>query len=222
MWTFEPHVATRVYDDMLRDVRDKVTVVKGERLDLRKGIGVVKQGARIVRIVMESGRAFEGKMFIDSTYEGDLLAKAGVSYHVGREANSVYGETINGVQVGHSVSHQFTKNVDPYVKPGDPKSGVLPGINVEGPGVEFSGDKKVQAYNFRMCTTDVPENRRAWEKPANYDPQWFELLLRNCEAGDQRVPWNPVWMPNRKTDTNNNFAISTDFIGQNWDYPEAD
>lgn len=73
-----------------------------------------------------------------------------------------------------------------------------------------------------MTTTDVPENRRAWEKPANYDPQWFELALRNVEAGDHRISWNPVWMPNRKTDTNNNFAISTDFIGQNWDYPEAD
>ena len=220
MWTFEPHVATKIYDDLLRTVRDKVTVVRGERLDLAKG--VVKQGARIVRVVMESGRAFEGKMFIDSTYEGDLMAKAGVKYHVGREANRVYGETINGVQAGHAVSHQFTKKVDPYVKPGDPKSGVLPGINVEGPGEEFSGDRKVQAYNFRMCTTDVPENRRAWAKPANYDPRWFELLLRNFEAGDLRVPWNPVWMPNRKTDTNNNYAISTDFIGQNWDYPEAD
>ncbi len=220
MWTFEPRVATKVYDEMLAQVKDQVTVVKGERLDLAKG--VVKQGARIVRIVMESGRAFEGKMFIDATYEGDLLAKAGVKYHVGREANAVYGETINGVQVKHTVSHQFTKQVDPYIKPGDPKSGVLPGIETGGPGEEFSGDRKVQAYNFRMCTTDVPENRVAWAKPANYDPKWFELLLRNFEAGDHRVPWNPVWMPNRKTDTNNNFAISTDFIGQNWDYPEAD
>jgi hypothetical protein len=220
MWTFEPHVATKIYDDMLAEVADKVTVVRGERLDLKNG--VVKQGAKIVRIVMESGRAFEGKVFVDATYEGDLMAKAGVKYHVGREANSVYGETINGVQVGHSVSHQFTKNVDPYIKPGDPTSGLLPGINPDGPGEEFSGDKKVQAYNFRMCTTDVPENRRAWEKPANYDERWFELALRNFEAGDDRIPWNPVWMPNRKTDTNNNFAISTDFIGQNWDYPEAD
>ncbi len=220
MWTFEPHVATKVFGDMLREAGAKITVVKGERLDLAKG--VVKQGARIVRIVMESGRAFEGKMFIDATYEGDLLAKAGVKYHVGREANAVYGETINGVQAAHTVSHQFTKQVDPYVKPGDAKSGVLPGLELNGPGVEFSGDRKVQAYNFRMCTTDVPENRVAWAKPANYDPQWFELLLRNFEAGDHRVPWNPVWMPNRKTDTNNNYAISTDFIGQNWDYPEAD
>jgi hypothetical protein len=222
MWTFEPHVATRIYDDLLREAGSAITVVRGERLDLAQGKGVIKDGARIVRIVMESGRAFEGRMFIDATYEGDLLAKAGVRYHVGREANAVYGETINGVQVAHTVSHQFTKQVDPYVKPGDPKSGLLPGINAAGPGEEFSGDRKVQAYNFRMTTTDVPENRRAWEKPAGYDPQWFELLLRNFEAGDQRVPWNPVWMPNRKTDTNNNFAISTDFIGQNWDYPEAD
>lgn len=222
MWTFEPHVATKIYDDLLREAGAKITVVRGERLDLAKGKGVIKDGARIMRIVMESGRAFAGAMFIDATYEGDLLAKAGVSYHVGREANAVYGETINGVQIAHSVSHQFTKQVDPYVKRGDPKSGLLPGINAAGPGEEFSGDKKVQAYNFRMTTTDVPENRRAWEKPEGYDPQWFELLLRNFEAGDLRVPWNPVWMPNRKTDTNNNFAISTDFIGQNWDYPEAD
>jgi hypothetical protein len=220
MWTFEPHVATEIYDAMLREVAGKVTVVKGERLDLKKG--VVKDGARIVRIVMESGRAFEGRMFIDASYEGDLMAKAGVSYHVGREANRVYGETINGVQTGHAVSHQFIKNVDPYLRPGDRSSGLLPGINPDGPGEEFSGDRKVQAYNFRMCTTDVPENRRAWEKPANYDPRWFELLLRDFEAGDHRVPWNPVWMPNRKTDTNNNFAISTDFIGMNWEYPEAD
>jgi hypothetical protein len=222
MWTFEPHVATRIYDDMLREAGAKVTVVRGERLELTPGRGVVKQGTRIVRLVMESGRTFEGREFIDATYEGDLMAKTGVSYHVGREANRVYGETINGVQAGHAASHQFTQQVDPYVKPGNPASGLLPGINPAGPGEEFSGDRKVQTYNFRMCTTDVPENRRAWEKPANYDPRWFELLLRNCEAGDLRVPWNPVGMPNRKTDTNNNYAISTDFIGQNWDYPDAD
>jgi hypothetical protein len=150
------------------------------------------------------------------------MAVAGVEYTVGREANATYGETLNGVQVGHSIHHQFTKNVDPYIKPGDPSSGVLPGIETAGPGEEFSGDRKVQAYNFRMCTTDVPSNRRAWPKPDNYDPQWYELLLRNFEAGDERIPWAPTWMPNRKTDTNNNFAVSTDFIGQNWDYPEAD
>ncbi len=218
MWTFEPHVATKIYDDMIAEAR--VPVVFGERLDLSKG--VVKDGARISKIVMESGRAFEGKMFIDATYEGDLMAKAGVSYHVGREANSVYGETINGVQAVKTLSHQFIKKVDPYVKPGDPTSGVLPGIDPKGPGEEFSGDKRIQAYNYRMCTTDVPENRLDWRKPANYDPALFELALRNCEAGDERFSWNPTPMPNRKTDTNNNFAISTDFIGMNYDYPDAD
>ncbi|MDP5019315.1 MAG: FAD-dependent oxidoreductase, partial [Opitutales bacterium] len=220
MWTFEPHVASAVYDRMLKAAGDKVTVVFGERLDLKKG--VIKDGARIVKIVMESGREFSGKMFIDATYEGDLMAKAGVSFHVGREANVTYGETLNGVQVGHARSHQFKVEVDPYVKKGDPASGLLPGIGKEIPGPDGSGDRKVQAYNFRMCTTDVPENRRDWEKPANYDERWYELALRNVEAGEDRNSWNPVGMPNRKTDTNNNFAISTDFIGQNWDYAEAD
>jgi hypothetical protein len=220
MWTFEPHVASAIYDRMLKAAGDKVTVVYGERLDLKKG--VIKDGTRIVKIVMESGREFSGKMFIDATYEGDLMAKAGVSYHVGREANATYGETLNGVQVGHAKSHQFKVEVDPYVKKGDSSSGLLPGIEKEPPGPDGSGDRKIQAYNFRMCTTDVPENRRDWEKPANYNERWYELALRNVEAGEDRFSWNPVAMPNRKTDTNNNFAISTDFIGQNWDYADAD
>lgn len=220
MWTFEPHAATEIYDAMLAAVKDKVTVIFSERLDLKKG--VVKDGTRITKIIMESGREFTGKMFIDATYEGDLMAKAGVSYAVGREPNAQFGETINGVQKVKTIHHQFIKNVDPYVKPGDPKSGVLPGIDPGDIGADESGDRKLQAYNFRMCTTDVPENRRDWEKPANYDEKWFELALRNVEAGDERISWAPTWMPNRKTDTNNNFAISTDFIGQNFEYPDAD
>ena len=219
MWTFEPHAATEIYDAMLKEVAGKVTIVFGERLDLKKG--VIKDGAKITKILMESGREFTAPMFIDATYEGDLMARAGVRYHVGREANKVYGEIINGVQIARTIHHQFTKNVDPYVKPGDPASGLLPGIEKD-PGEEFSGDHKVQAYNFRMCTTDVPENRLDWKKPENYDERWFELALRNVEAGDERISWAPSWMPNRKTDTNNNFAVSTDFIGQNWDYPDAD
>lgn len=218
MWTFEPHVATKIYDEMIAEA--KVPVIYSERLDLKNG--VKKDGTRITEIVMESGKRFAAKMFIDATYEGDLMAKAGVSYHVGREANATYGETINGVQTVKTTHHQFIKNVDPYVKPGDPKSGVLYGIQTDGPGEEFGGDKRVQAYNFRMCTTDVPENRLDWPKPANYNPAHFELALRNVEAGDERISWNPVGMPNRKTDTNNNFAVSTDFIGMNYDYPDGD
>jgi hypothetical protein len=220
MWTFEPHAASAVYDQMLKTAGDKLRVVFGERLDLRKG--VVKDGTRIVKLVMESGREFSGTVFIDATYEGDLMAGAGVRSHVGRESNATYGETLNGVQTGHAKSHQFVVPVDPYVRKGDPASGLLPGIEKEAPGPDGSGDHRVQAYNFRMCTTDVPENRRDWEKPAGYDERWFELALRSVEAGDERISWAPTPMPNRKTDTNNNFAVSTDFIGQNWNYAEAD
>lgn len=218
MWTFEPHAAAQIFREMLAEA--KLTVLTGQRLDLRNGVR--KEGTRIVSITMENGRTFTGKMFIDATYEGDLMAKAGVSYHVGREANSVYGETLNGVQVKNATKHQFVKPVDPWRVPGDPKSGLLPGIESDPPEPDGAGDHRVQAYNFRLCTTDVPENRVPWPKPANYDPSLYELLLRNFEAGDHRVPWSPIMMPNRKTDTNNNFAVSTDFIGQNYRYAEAD
>jgi hypothetical protein len=218
MWTFEPHVASKVYDTWIAEA--KVPVVFGERLDLKNG--VKKDGAKITEIIMESGKRFSGKMFIDATYEGDLMAKAGVKYHVGREANATYGETLNGVQVGRSKHHQFKVDVDPYVIPGDPKSGIIPGVQKEGPGEEFAGDHRVQAYNYRMCSTDDEQNRIPWPKPANYDEKHFELALRNVEAGDDRMSWAPTPMPNRKTDTNNNFAVSTDNIGMNYEYPDAD
>ncbi len=218
-WTFEPHVATAVYKTWLKE--HAIEPVMSERLDLGSN-GVEKAHGAIVAIRMESGKRFVGKVFIDATYEGDLMAKAGVPYHVGREANAVYGETLNGIQVAHSRSHQFIKGVDPFVKPGDRTSGLLPLVQAEPVGKDGDGDHRVQAYNFRMCTTDVAENRRPWPKPEGYDPAFYELLLRNCDAGDMRSPWNPVWMPNRKTDTNNNFAISTDYIGANYAYPDAD
>jgi hypothetical protein len=219
MWTFEPHVASSVYEKLLAEA--KIVPIMNERLDRERG--VKKNGQRINSITMESGRTFAGKQFIDATYEGDLMAAAGISYHVGREANDVYGETLNGVQPKLNVkNHRFVKGVDPYVKPGDPSSGLLPGIQVKTLPPTGSGDKLVQAYCFRLCTTDDPANRRPWPKPTDYDEARYELLLRNFEAGDNREPWNPVWMPNRKTDTNNNHAISTDYIGGNYEYPEAD
>jgi predicted dehydrogenase len=219
MWTFEPHVASRVYLAMLEEA--DITPLTNARLDRTKG--VKKNGPRIESITLQSGRRLVGKMFIDATYEGDLMATAGVSYHVGREANSVYGETLNGVQPMLNVKlHRFTKPVDPFVQPGDASSGLLWGIQVRDLPPDGSGDKSVQAYCFRLCTTDVPENRRPWPKPADYDESRYELLLRNFEAGDRNVPWNPIFMPNRKTDTNNNHAFSTDYIGGSYDYPEAD
>jgi hypothetical protein len=218
MWTFEPHVAEQIMRDMCNT--NRIMYYTQRRLDLKNGVEL-KDG-RILGIRDEEGRVVRGKMFIDATYEGDLMAKAGVSYTVGREANSQYDETLSGVQVANATKHQFIKAVDPYVKPGDPRSGLLPRV-VAGPlPADGTGDKKVQAYNYRLCATDKPENRRPWPKPANYDEKQYEILLRNFEAGDLRLPWNPVLMPNRKSDSNNNFAFSTDNIGMNYDYPDGD
>jgi hypothetical protein len=219
MWGFEPRVAETVLRQMLAEAG--VTPVLGERLDRKRG--VCKQGARIASITMQSGRAFAGRMFIDATYEGDLMAAAGVEYTVGREPNAKYGETLNGVQTRQAKWHQFETPVDPYVTPGDPRSGLLPGVHEGGPGKEGEGDRRVQAYNFRMCLTDLPENRRPFPKPANYDPLRYELLLRYIEAGGKtffKGGGSP--MPNQKTDTNNDGPFSTDDIGANYEYPDGD
>ncbi|HTU89169.1 MAG TPA: FAD-dependent oxidoreductase [Gemmataceae bacterium] len=217
-WTFEPHVAEAIFNDVLRE--HKVPVVLSRRLNRKDGVR--KDGRRLVSITMESGETYRGKVFLDATYEGDLMAAAGVSYHVGREANKTYGETLNGIQVKNALHHQFIKKIDPHVKLGQPSSGLLPGVHAGSPGIDGEGDRRVQAYNFRLCATDRPENSRPWPRPDGYDDKQYELLLRNFEAGDLRLPWNPILMPNRKTDSNNNFAYSTDDIGANYDYPEAD
>ena len=219
MWTFEPHVAERIFREWLAEAG--VEVVFDAPLDLGPG-GIEKDGRRIVAFKSEGGRRFTGVMFIDASYEGDLMAKAGVSYHVGREAASVYGESLNGIRTKHAVKHQFTRDVDPYVVPGNPSSGLVPMVSPDPPGNDGDGDRRLQAYNFRMCTTDVPDNRRDWPEPEGYDGRQYELLLRSFEAGCDQSLWNPLRMPNRKTDTNNNGAFSTDFIGGNYDYPEAD
>ena len=217
MWTFEPSAALKVYRDWIAETG--LELVHLERLD--RAEGVKKEGDRIVSITMESGRVFTGKMFLDATYEGDLMAAAGVSHTVGREANAQYGETLNGVQTAMAKHHQFVKGVDPHVVKGDPSSGLLPFIDPAGPGEEGAGDKRVQAYCFRMCLTDHAENRIPFAKPEGYNGQWYELLLRNYEAGETGLPWINSSMPNRKTDTNNRLGFSTDFIGQNYEYPEA-
>jgi len=125
MWVFEPHVAEQIFEELVSEY--KIPVHRGQWLK-RKG-GVTKNGSRIVSITMLSGKTYRGKIFIDATYEGDLMAGAGVSYHVGREGNEVYGETLNGVQTRNATKHQFEKPVDPYFKPGDPASGLLPRIH---------------------------------------------------------------------------------------------
>ena len=240
MWTFEPLAALKVYKKMMEP--EKIDVVYQQRLNRENGIK--KQGQKIVEIEMESGEKFRGKMFIDATYEGDLMATAGVTYTYGRESNEKYGETLNGVQANdyhitlsgtvskNSIHHNFIEGIDPYIVKGNPSSGLLPFIEEGGSGINGHGDKGIQAYCFRMTLTDQPENRIPFKKPENYNEQEYELLFRNYEAaegpiekmyhyGDPLVPWINTSMPNRKTDTNNQKGFSTDFIGQNHDYPEA-
>ena len=221
MWTFEPSAALSILEGW--EKRDGLDIRRGELLD-RAG-GVERKDGRIVSIRTLSGGVYRGKVFIDATYEGDLMAAAGVSYAVGREANSVYGETLNGNAPAQARFHQFNQGVDPYVKRGDPSSGLLPGVEpfdpAEKPG---DGDRRVQAYCFRMCLTDDPENRIPFRKPAGYREQDYELLFRNFEIkmlDRDHMPWINSKMPNRKTDTNNRTAFSSDFIGRNWSWPEA-
>ncbi|MFO0850020.1 MAG: FAD-dependent oxidoreductase [Gemmataceae bacterium] len=220
MWTFEPKVAERLLREMLAE--HKVPVAFGERLDRTPGKGVSLDGKRITAITTESGKQFAGKVFIDATYEGDLMAAAGVSYAVGREPNSQYGETLNGVaRKWNKHNHLFRVKVDPFVRPGDRASGLLPGIEPDGLPPDGGGDHRLQAFCFRMCMSNVPANSVPFPKPAGYDERQYELLLRNFEAGDHRFPMKPDLMPNGKTDTNNNGAVSTDFIGANYKYPDA-
>jgi len=230
MWTFEPSAALKVFQKMLKE--NGVKVIFNERLNRESGVKIHRK--RIVSITMESGKTYVAKMFIDATYEGDLMAATGISYTVGREANSKYGETFNGVQatgtngimltgkkIRRFAYHQFQPGVDPYIIKGDRTSGLLPFIDPNGPGEEGAGDKRIQAYCFRMCLTDHPANRIPFKKPKNYNELDYELLFRNFEAGETAIPWINSAMPNRKTDTNNRLGFSTDFIGQNYNYPEA-
>lgn len=217
-WTFEPHVAEMTFQAMIRD--SQVLAVYEERLDLADGVAM--ENGVITAIRTESGNTYRGRVFIDATYEGDLMAKAGVPYHVGRESNTTYDETLNGVQTKHAKFHQFKVPIDPYRVPGDPKSGLLPHIQEGGPGAEGSGDHRVQAYCFRMCLTNDPANRMPFPRPANYNPADYELLLRYLRAGHWTVMNLSKAMPNAKTDTNNKGAFATDFIGGNYDYPDGD
>jgi hypothetical protein len=221
MWIFEPSVAEKVFEDYVKEFG--LTVLRDEWLDRAKGVRLAD--GRIAEITMLSGKKFAGKMFIDATYEGDLLAAAGVSYHVGREANSAYGEEWNGNQVGilHHGHHfgAVKKPISAYKTPGDPSSGMLPRISADAPGVRGEGDKRVQAYCYRWCATDHPDNRIPFPKPANYDASQYELLVRVLDAGWRQTFHKFDLLPNRKTDTNNHGPFSFDNIGMNYDYPEA-
>ena len=221
MWIFEPHVAEKVFEDFVKE--NEIEVLRDEWLDRENG--VTMEDNRIVAIKTLSGKEFRGRMFIDATYEGDLIAAAGVSYHVGREANSVYNEEWNGIQTGvFHHRHHFNvldTPIDPYWIPGDPSSGLLPRISAEDPGVKGEGDHKVQAYCFRTCMSNHPDNRVPFPRPENYDSTQYELLVRIFDAGWREWFQKFDIIPNRKTDTNNHGPFSSDNIGMNYDYPEA-
>lgn len=221
MWTFEPHVAEEIFRAMLKEAR--VPVFLEQRLSL-----VRKKDRHIAEIVMDDASIYRAKVYVDATYEGDVMAKADVSFTVGRESNREYGETLNGIRA-ETPKHQFVVAVDPYVNPGDTNSALLPFIQAGRRGRPGDGDQRVQAYNYRLCFTTNEANRLPLEAPEEYDPAKFELLGRYLEALVEagKKPklsdfWNPIWMPNHKTDINNNGGFSTDFIGMNWRYPEAD
>ncbi|HLS27042.1 MAG TPA: FAD-dependent oxidoreductase, partial [Opitutales bacterium] len=232
-WGFEPHVAEAIFYEMIGE--HDIAYRPDEFLIRDEGRGVIKDGNRIVELLTESGNRYRGKMFIDATYEGDLLEEAGVSFIIGREGNDAYDETLNGIQTVQTRNHVFTHEgewvqpkplpvearVDPYVIPGDPESGLLAGVNPDAGGENGEGDDRVQSYCYRLCLTDVPENQIAFTPPPGYDEADFELLFRMFEAGEKRIPWLPGPMPNRKTDTNNRWAVSTNLIGGSHEYPAA-
>lgn len=219
-WTFEPHVAEQTFLDLLKE--NGVRFLKEQRLTR-----VQKRNGQIREIRLESGLACRARMYIDATYEGDLMAKAGVAFTIGREANAQYGETLNGIRP-QTPYHQFTVAVDPYVKSGDPASGLLPFIQPAKAGRAGEGDRAVQAYNYRLCFTTNAANRLPLAAPAGFDAARYELLARYLEAlvAAGKKPkladfWHPIWVVPGKTDINNNGGFSTDFIGMNYDYPAA-
>jgi len=224
-WTFPPSVATATMNRFVKDADLDV-------LYYRRITDAQVQNKRIESITLEDSRQpdeetliqVKAKQFIDCSYEGDLMAKAGVSYFVGREGNEEQDETLNGVQM--SFWHQFPDGVDPYLKEGDPNSGLCWGIQPNTLKERGSGDKLVQAYNFRLCLTDNKENQRPFEKPENYDPAKYELLARAIRKMDLHIDnyllFNWGMMPDNKYDVNNRGPLSTDMIGMNYEYPDGD
>lgn len=203
---FRPSKAEETFLAMLKEA--KVPIYFEHRLK-----DVTMDGKRIAAITTENGNTFKAKIFADATYEGDLFAKAGVSFHVGREANSVYQETLNGVQFRKE--HNFVFPVDPYKTPGDPKSGLLWGISSADPGKTGEGDKKVQTYNFRMFLSNA-KDRLPFPRPANYERDKYMLLLRYIKMKP------PIPLQLHVGDSNNQGGFSTDYIGANYAWPEGD
>ena len=219
MWIFEPHVAEQVFEEMIAE--HKIPVRRDEWLD--RGKGVAKDAGRLTSITTLGGHTYRGRMFIDATYEGDLMATAGVSYHVGREATSVYGENFAGVQkdVRHH-GHFFPTPISPYVVPGDAASGLLPRVHGDDPGANGQGDHRIQAYCFRMCLTTVPENRVPLSQAARVRCQAVRVAragtAERLEGRLSQIRSNPQRQDRHQQPTVRSVPTT---IGMNYDYPDA-
>jgi hypothetical protein len=214
-WYVEPAAAESIFQTMLQEAG--VTVLPGRRL--REAQGVRMEGGRVASIAMENGETFRARMFADASYEGDLMAAAGVTYTWGRESQAQYGESLAGVR-GETPKHQFLVDLSPYGA--DRK--LLPEISAAPAGQPGSADRKVQAYNFRMIFSKDPANQAPYPKPEHYDPHRYELLRRLLERQPGLHMGDVLSIgaiPNRKADINNNGPVSTDYIGGSWDFPEG-
>ena len=207
-WVYESGVAERILLDMLTESGVKLQLGSS----LAEGSGAVrKKGNRIARITLSDGTTVSAKMFIDASYEGDLMAASGVSYIVGRESRSQYGEQFAGIRI--KWDYPLTA-VSPY------KNGkLLPLVDKEPWGKDGDADDRTQAYCYRMTLTDDPANRVPISRPASYNPDYYEVLLAQILAKEDAqlkdfITFTP--MPNRKTDTNH-----LDMFGGSYAYPEG-
>jgi len=219
-WRSEPHVDEAIFRDMLKEAGVRVYFHE----QLRESDGVALAGQRILSITTSDGKRWHARIFADCTYEGELMKQAHVSYTWGRESSKEYGEDLAGVRE-HSSGHFFIWPVSAY----DDDHHLLPEIDPGPLAAPGSGDKKVQAYNFRLILSNDPANRLPFPKPSGYDRSRFALLERYLGGFQQhmgRAPrftdfFNPVMIPNHKADFNNNGPVSSDYIGHSWKYPEG-
>ena len=220
-WTFEPHVAERTIAGWLSEC--PITILRGHWL-AEDRTAVSRQsttlGPRLSSIRLDDGTQVSAGMFIDATIEGDLLAAAGVSTVIGREPNTLYGETKNGIR-GVNTYRQFTVRVDPFRIPGDSASGLIPTIQDEPLGTPGDGDHRIQAYCFRLCFTKQEANRIPFQRPVSYDPGMYEIYRRYAAAGGSL--WTPhAGLPNGKTDQGSWHDLSANLYGMNHGYPGGD
>ncbi|MFN5806148.1 MAG: FAD-dependent oxidoreductase, partial [Opitutia bacterium] len=187
---------------------------------------VERDGLRISKVVFENGDSARGKVFIDTTYEGDLMARAGVTHVAGREANAEFGEKLNGIQIGARASpHNFQWRVDPYVVPGDPSSGVIEGVDgrVWSPSDHGKSDKLFQPFCFRVFATR--KDPMPWPKPEGYRRERYELLRRYVNAAPSPEWWNLVYsrgpLKLNEGDCNAAGPVSLDYVGGSTGWTEG-